>query len=105
MPKQRKTSAKKRRRQNKDQYVKKRSGNVEEIKRVNKCESAKQSYYRNHEANLTKAREYYASHAAEKKKVVKDYYASHTEERKEDFKAYHASHATERKDDFKRPLC
>ena len=115
MPKQRKTSAKKHRRQNKDQYVK-RSDNVEEIKRINKCESAKQSYYRNHEANLTKAREYYASHAAEKKKVakdyyvfhaaekkkvVKDYYASHTEERKDDFKAYHASHATEKKNDFK----
>ena len=33
-----------------------------------------------------KGKKYDASHAAEKKKVVKDYY---TEERKEDFKAYH----------------
>ena len=86
MPKQRKISARKRRKQNKYQYDK-RSGNAEEIKRIHKCESAKQSYYRNHEANLTKAKKYYASHAAEKKKVVKDYYASHAEERKEDFKA------------------
>ena len=65
MPKQRKTSAKKRRRQNKDQYVKRRSGNADELKRINKCESAKKSYYRNHEANLSKAREYYASNAEE----------------------------------------
>ena len=54
MPKQRKTSAKKRRRQNKDKYVK-RSGNADELKRISKCESAKQSYYRNHEPNLSKA--------------------------------------------------
>ena len=100
MPKQRKISAKKRRKQNKDQYDKRRSGNAEEIKRIYKCESAKQSYYRNHEANLTKAKKYYASHAAEKKKVVKDYYASHAEVRKEDFKAYHASHIEERQQYF-----
>ena len=100
IPKQRKISAKKCRKQNKDQYDKRRSGNAEEIKRIHKCESAKQSYYRNHEVNLTKAKKYYASHAAEKKKVVKDYYASHAEERKEDFKAYHASHIEERQQYF-----
>ena len=56
MPKQHKIYAKKRRKQNKDQYDKRKSGNSEEIKRIHKCESAKQSYYRNHEANLTKAK-------------------------------------------------
>ena len=38
MPKQRKISAKKRRKQNKDQYDKRRSGNAEEIKRIHKCD-------------------------------------------------------------------
>ena len=56
---------------------------------------AKEFYYNNHEASLTKACEYNASHA-EEKEAAKSHYASHTEEKKEAAKSHYASHDEEK---------
>ena len=53
-------------------------------------------YYNNHEASLTKACEYNASHAEEKKEAAKSHYASHTEEKKEAAKSHYSSHDEEK---------